>query len=145
MILEKIYNVAPIWLQNVMCSVKGWLVCRRRYDKDFFVQLDLLENHKIDPDEELHNFFSLVKHVPAYAEVFKTGKNVGLGDFPVINKQYVKDHYDDFLNRNYAGPTITIHTSGTTGNSLDVVQSHRFEHKQWAVWWRYREELGIRY
>lgn len=145
MILEKIYNSAPIRLQNVMCSVKGWLVCRRRYNKDFFAQLDLFENHKVDPDEELHNFFSLVEHVPAYKEVFKTGKKVSLNDFPIINKQYVKDHYEEFLNRNYAGPTITVHTSGTTGNSLEVIQSCRFEHKQWAVWWRYREELGIKF
>ncbi len=143
--MENIYNVAPVWLQNVMCSVKGWLVSRRRYNKDFFDQLDLFENRKINPDHELHEFLGLVRHVPAYAKVFKAGKEVGLEDFPIINKQYVKDHYEDFLNRDYADPTIVVHTSGTTGNSLNVIQSRLFEHKQWAVWWRYREELGIKF
>jgi hypothetical protein len=35
MILEKIYNHAPVWVQNVMCSVKGWTVDRKRFSKGF--------------------------------------------------------------------------------------------------------------
>lgn len=143
--LEKIYNNAPVWVQNIMCSIKGWLVYRRRYDNDFYVQLDLYKKSLINPEEELHSFLNSVKNVPAYAAVFKSGKKVVLEDFPIINKQYVKDSYNDFINRDYTGPTISVHTSGTTGNSLEIIQSRMFEHKQWAVWWRYREELGIKF
>ena len=35
MIFEKIYNHAPVWVQNVMCSVKGWTVDRKRFSKGF--------------------------------------------------------------------------------------------------------------
>lgn len=143
--LEKIYNLMPVWGQNVMCTVKGWTVQRRRYAKGFFRELERLEDRKDDPDEMLRKFLALARQVPAYAKVFAEGKGTRLEDFPIIDKAYVKAHYDDFVNKQYKGPTLIVHTSGTTGSSLDVLQSQNFEYRQWATWWRYREELGIKY
>ena len=145
MILETIYNHAPVWMQNLMCSVKGWQIQRRRYGSGFFHELDLLMERKIDSRKELKYFLEQVRCVPAYARVFSSGKGDDLSDFPIINKQYVREHYTDFINSSYKGPTLTVHTSGTTGSSLEVPQSLRFEHRQWATWWRYREELGIKF
>lgn len=145
MLLEKIYNLAPAWMQNIMCTVKGWTVQRRRYARGFFLELERLEDRKDNPEEMLRDFLALARQVPAYAQVFADGKGTRLEDFPIIDKAYVKAHYDDFVNEQYAGPTLVVHTSGTTGNSLDVLQSQSFEHRQWATWWRYREELGIKF
>ena len=104
-----------------------------------------MERRTDSPDEMLRNFLALAREVPAYAKVFADGKGSRLEDFPIIDKAYVKEHYNDFVNKQYKGPTLVVHTSGTTGNSLDVLQSQNFEHRQWATWWRYREELGIKY
>ena len=41
--LEKIYDMAPVWVQNLMCSVKGWMIKRRRYGKGFFEELEALD------------------------------------------------------------------------------------------------------
>lgn len=145
MFLDKIYNLAPVWMQNVMCTVKGWTVQRRRYAKGFFRELERLESRKDNPEEMLRVFLELARQVTAYAQVFANGKGTRLEDFPIIDKAYVKAHYDDFVNKQYKGPTLVVHTSGTTGTSLNVPQSQNFEHRQWATWWRYREELGIKY
>lgn len=145
MILEKIYNHAPIWVQNVMCSVKGWTIDRKRFSKGFLAELRRMERRADDPDALLRDFLAAARHVPAYASVFASGKGADLADFPIINKAYVKAHYDEFYNPDYKGPTLVIHTSGTTGTSINIPQSQGFEHRQWATWWRYREELGIQY
>lgn len=145
MLLEKIYNHAPIWLQNIMCSVKGWTIDRKRYSNGFYRELVRMKRREDDPDEMLSNFLELARNVPAYAKVFAEGKGTRLEDFPIINKAYVKEHYEDFYNLAYRGPTLVIHTSGTTGTSINIPQSQNFEHRQWATWWRYREELGIKW
>ena len=145
MILEKIYNHAPVWLQNVMCSVKGWTIDRKRFSKGFLDELRRMERRADDPDALLRDFLAEARHVPAYAKVFASGKGADLADFPIIDKAYVKAHYDEFYNPAYQGPTLVIHTSGTTGTSINIPQSQGFEHRQWATWWRYREELGIKY
>lgn len=145
MILEKIYNLMPVWGQNVMCTVKGWSVQRRRYGKGFFRELERLKSRRDDPAKLLQKFLALARQVSAYAQVFADGKGARLEDFPIIDKAYVKAHYDDFVNKQYKGSTLVVHTSGTSGNSLDVLQSQDFEWRQWATWWRYREELGIKF
>ena len=143
--LETIYNHSPIFVQNVMCSAKGWLIDRKRFSKGFLRELRRMEARQDDPEEMLREFLALARHVPAYAKVFANGKGGKLEDFPIINKAYLKEHYEEFYNPAYKGPTLVIHTSGTTGTSVNIPQSQRFEHRQWATWWRCREELGIKY
>ena len=45
--IEQIYDHAPVWVQNLMCSVKGWLIKKRRYGKGFFEELDALEEREV--------------------------------------------------------------------------------------------------
>ena len=61
MILEKIYNYAPVWMQKVMCTVKGWTVQRRRYAKGFFCEMERLESRKDNPEELLRKFLALAR------------------------------------------------------------------------------------
>lgn len=147
--LETIYNHAPIWVQNVMCSAKGWQIQKRRYGNGFFKELDLLKRHAINPDEELSKFLKAIEHVPAYRNVFNAkvpGKGkVSIKDFPIINKAIVKAHLDDYLNPDFHGPMFLNHTSGTTGSGIVFPNSVAYENRQWATWWRYRNNLGIKF
>lgn len=149
MILEKIYDASPVWLQNVLCSIKGEQIRRRRFGKGFIRVLRAMEAGAIDPDKELAQFFKAIEHMPAYHDVFKRvrkeGRDPKIEDFPIINKLYVKEHYDDFLNKGFKGRTTMLHTGGTTGSGLVFPHSVDFENRQWATWWRYREDLGIKY
>lgn len=149
MLLEKLYNYSPAWMQNIMCSVKGWLLQKRRFGKGFFRELARLEARQIDPKAELDSFLADIKNVPAYADVYKAaereGRKVRLEDFPIINKAVVKEHLQDYLNPDFHGAMFLNHTSGTTGSGIVFPNSVAYENRQWATWWRYREELGIKF
>lgn len=148
-VLEIVYNYSPVWFQNIMCSTKGELIRRRRFGKGFIRDLRSLEAGEIDPDMELERFLKAIEHMPAYREVFervrKEGREPRIEDFPIINKLYVKEHYDEFLNKDFKGRTTMLHTGGTTGSGLVFPHSVDFENRQWATWWRCRENLGIKY
>ena len=147
--LIKLYESSPIWFQNTMCSMKGEQIRRRRFGKGFIHDLRVMENGEIDAEKELAVFLKAIENIPAYRAVYerarKEGREVCISDFPVINKLYVKEHYDDFLNKEYKGRTVMMHTGGTTGSGLVFPHSVVFENRQWATWWRYRERLGIKY
>lgn len=137
-----------------MCSIKGYLICKRRYNKSFEDELERFERREYNPDGELRKFLIAIKEVPAYqgiitdsdiASLMKESKNVYsiIKKFPIIDKAFVKEHQDDFTNRDYVGETFVSKTSGTTGVSLTFSYPVEFENKQWAVWWRFRRALGI--
>lgn len=141
--MQKIYDKSPVFIQNLMCSGQGWLIKRRRYNKAFYKELDFYLKHKADGVVLLDMFLNGLKDVPAYKDVFANREHVSLSDFPIINKQQVKSHLEDFRNPSYKGNVIEMRTSGTTGSGLIFPYSVEMENKQWAIWWRYRMRLGI--
>lgn len=151
MFLEKIYNASPVFVQNVFCSVKGFLICRKRFNKNFKRQLSLYCANYYQPEEELRHFLEAICNVPYYRKLFKEcafdvrAKDIysELRKLPILTKQDVKDHLDEIVNHSFKGETYWMHTSGTTGSGLVFPCSREMENKQWAVWWRYRLEHGI--
>jgi len=144
---QKLYDFAPVWTQNLMCSIKGWTIKRRRYGEGFYAELDALENGNHNPEEELKSFLNQAKKVPFYREVFK--KNDGkdglelLKAFSILTKDVVKGNIDAFVNTVCDEPKFEMRTSGTTGGGLVFPYTIRMENKHWAIWWRYRRRLGI--
>ena len=161
--LQHLYDQAPVCLQQLMCSLKGWLIRRRRYGRGFYEALHRYEHHDIQPDRRLLRFLGSLRFVPAYKqtvespkfrELYNTLTQSGVADlhggveellglFPVIGKNEVKQHLTDYINTAYAGPVIRMHTSGTTGGGLSFPYSVEMENEQWAVWWRFRRSLGL--
>jgi phenylacetate-CoA ligase len=148
MALEKLYDASPVWMQNLMCSVKGWLIQRRRYNKGFFEELRKLEQREYSQENELRNFLVSAKNIPAYQdlltdEVLKGDVYEVISKMPVIDKQYVKAHIEELRNAACQEPQFLMQTSGTTGGGLVFPYTVKMENKHWAVWWRYRRSLGI--
>ena len=77
MMLQKIYDRAPVWAQNVMCSVKGWTIDRKRFSKGFLRELRRMERREDDPEKLLRDFLELARNVPAYAPVFASARGGG--------------------------------------------------------------------
>lgn len=154
MIVDDIYERAPVCLQNLMCSVKGWEIKKRRYNTSFFLELENYERGVYKPEQELYNFLLAIRYVPNYQYLIddslliqsndnKRGVYKFMQSLPIIDKNYVKEHFYDFVNTQYAGKQFLMHTSGTTGGGLVFPYSVEMENKQWAVWWRYRRSHGI--
>lgn len=152
-LLDIVYKYTPIWFQNLMCSVKGWMIQRRRYNKNFYVELGKFEREEYSQDKELVDFLLKIKDLPIYRHILTDDivQNIKKGVdiksiiklFPIIDKKFVKEHHGDFVNTNIGKDIIEMRTSGTTGSGLIFPYTVEMENKQWAVWWRYRRWLGV--
>lgn len=159
--VEKIYNRAPIFIQNFACSFEGWRINRKRYGGDFRSILHkakkrsaLSEDQLIAyRDRRLNKFvIHAAETVPFYRKWFKKN-NVSpqdvkcLGDLealPIINKDTVRENYHDMVSELVPyREQIIMHTSGTTGSGLHFPTSQTALREQWAIWWRYRINHGI--
>lgn len=157
----KVYNKLPIAGQNLACTVQGELTRRKRYSAYFEKKLEQykktgrysLEQVKVYQDKRLQK---LVVHayetVPYYKKEFdEYGFNPykfqhadELAVLPVITKDVLKDHIQEFISTAKLPSKTFIHlTGGTTGKSLTYYTTLNEQSEQWAVWWRYRNNLGI--
>jgi phenylacetate-CoA ligase len=149
--LNTIYNHSPITIQNIFCSTKGYFICKRRYNHNFYKQLKKFENKEYDPIICLKLFLGNVSNVPFYKQFFKDNDfNIHAEDIyaelrklPIINKNVVKKDVRLFYNLDYKGKCIEMKTSGSTGGGLVFPYSVEMENKEWAVIWRFRRLHGI--
>ncbi len=145
--LQQFYDKAPVWVQNLMCSIKGWVIKRRRYGERFYTELKAFEQRKYNPTVELESFLELAGNVPYYKKTFKANQGKKgedlLETFPILTKDDVKAHLNAFINKDCTEPMFEMRTSGTTGGGLVFPYTVRMENKHWAIWWRYRRRLGI--
>lgn len=156
-----LYNHAPVWLQNLACSVEGLRIKRQRYGADFKRALSEYESHNDWTYEQMCEYrdarlHKLVAHayatVPYYRRLFDEGginpdKIKTLGDLeaiPILRKETVMNNPREFMSSAYPGRRlIEISTSGSTGSSLVLKVDPKNIAEQYAIWWRYRRNLGI--
>ncbi|MDR1326174.1 MAG: hypothetical protein LBK00_09085 [Treponema sp.] len=149
--IERIYDNSPVVIQNLFCSVKGYLIFRRRFNRNFYEYLEKFQKREYQPDQCLKNFLHAVSETPFYKKLFREcGFNVNAGDIytelkklPVINKEIVKKDVKLFVNPTCKAKTIEMKTSGSTGSGMALPYTVEMENKQWAVNWRYRRLNGI--
>ena len=118
--IEKIYDNSPVVIQNLFCSVKGFLICRRRFNRNFYEYLQKFEKKEYDPFQSLKSFLYAVSEPPVYKKSFSEyGFNINAEDIyaelkklPVINKEIVKKDVKLFFNPKCKAKTIEIKTSG---------------------------------
>jgi phenylacetate-CoA ligase len=159
--LEALYLKAPVWIQDILVSIEGWRIKRRRYDaafmsrfKEFVGRSD--HNSIIFQDtvqeEKLRNLLKTARLSLYWNDRFLNfgvdpdGENVfaELAKLPVLTKTDVKEHAGEIdISEQLALETITCHTSGTTGSGLVFPVCREAEQEQWATWWRYRSWHGI--
>ena len=143
--IHKIYDKAPVWIQNVMCSAQGFVIHNRRFNKNFFCELRLFEQGRYYQAIELIKMLQAIRNMPVYAsylenidfeQLSKQPKDVYsvIHKFPIIDKTTVRRNIQKFTNPNYKGKSFLMHTSGTTGSGLIFPYSVQMENKQWAVW-----------
>lgn len=148
---QKVYGCCPVFLQNILCSVKGYTIKKRRYSKHFFEELKKYETGYYKPEECLRNFLKEIKEVPFYKKLYREyhfapdARDIysEIKKLPVLDRETIVQNHDQILNTNFHGKTIILGSSGTTATSLVFPCSVERETKQWAVWWRYRRKLGI--
>lgn len=153
---QRLYEMAPVWIQNIAINIRGRNIRKRRYNSNFYEELRRFESGEYSQEVELRKFLLSLRDVEAYKKVVTPSfierletphSNVYeiIKDFPIINKKEVKENIDFFTNHLYEGKSFIMRTSGTTGSGLAFPYSVDFENKQWAIWWQYRRKWGIQF
>ncbi len=157
---EDVYRYLPVALQNVACSLEGWRLTTRRYNRSFEVIKNNLRGYPTATAStcgelrrsRLLGHVDAARHCPFWEERFKqygvdalaTNLEEELKKLPVLTKMEVQDQAGKILNPNIGeGSLLSSHTSGTTGSGLVFWETAAAEKERWAVWWRYREWHNI--
>lgn len=156
-----IYNKLPIVLQNLACTVQGANINRQRYSSYFEKRLEQYKRSYNLTFEQIQEYQDkklkkLLIHsyetVPYYKKEFnECGFNPysfqhadELTVLPIITKDVLKNNIQDFISTaELKSKTFIILTGGTTGKSLTYYTTLNEQSERWAVWWRYRNNLGI--
>jgi len=153
MSLFSLYSKLPVFLQNAVVNLQGYIIQKRRFNSNFFKELTRFESREastIDHDQ-LKVFMHHAKGSSFWYERFKK-YNVDIDSsnlvdeikkLPVLTKEEVRANTDIIKLDVPGDKVIPIGTSGTSGSSLKFTQTVSMENKQWAVWWRYRKRHGI--
>ena len=157
----KIYNKLPAAAQTLAVSLEGLKIQKRRYDglfdaqyRDFMGRNDWSYQQKCAHRDELLR--NIVKHcyetVPYYKKQFDA-LNIDYRDIrsledlkclPIIDKQTVRDHYEEFFSTAYPREDLVEqHTSGSTGTGFSFYQNREANAAVWAHVWRGNHNIGL--
>lgn len=158
-----IYKKIPINLQNIACSIEGYRINKKRFNKSFWENLKAYEERMSWTQEQLIEYRNIklrniVQHsyktVPYYKQKFDE-LNIDVEDItcledleilPILNKEEINKNYENFISNQYVTRNLEIlSTSGSTGSSFKLLANREFITEQWAVWWRFRRNLGINF
>lgn len=158
-----IYNNLPIFAQNIACYFKGKNIQKVRYSSTFWKYLEEYNNRNDWSYEQLRNHQDMklkrmVRHcyetVPYYRNLFDSlGINYesirtieDLKLLPILSKDTVNKNFKDFISTSIPKTKMVLgHTSGTTGSGFKFYTTNEAISEQWAVWWRFRQNLGIEF
>lgn len=157
---EAIYLSLPVPFQNLLVTLEGWRLKKRRYGNEYgkvcreVLERSLFNNEKLIQyqDKRLRVFLAIATKSPFWKSRFgEYGIRIDSDDIfseikklPVLTKEEVKKHADEILDKSaLQHESVSCHTSGTTGSGLVFKTTRRAEMEQWATWWRYRSWHNI--
>ena len=160
--LKTLYDMSPIFIQNLMVSVQGWQFAYRRWDPALVRALlaDLLESQwwsaerfEAFQNQKLHEHIKFAaERIPYYQRVFReAGINPDdirtredLTRIPILEKTVVRDSPEQFLVDGRPDKRWRQgHTSGTTGTPLDVYTTRESFSRHWSFICRLRAWAGL--
>ena len=112
---------------------------KKRFTKEFYKRLDYYLH--IDYDEKLYFNKKEFCHQLKDNKFYKNKINIDIEIFPIINKEFIKNNYDQIINQKEVNSYL--HTSGTTGSGFIFPVSKHFIVNQWAVFWKFRYIHGL--
>lgn len=158
-LLEKVYNISPIFVQNIMVSTSGYQRNRRRYGHAYYDHLEFLVDFDTWPLDEKVEYQrqELLKFI-AYA--YKNSKfyhrlyrdvNISaikcvedLKVLPIVDKEMLRENITDVVTISQHG-AVKSHTGGTTGKSLVVLATKEDVMKRMALLDHFKARVGFKH
>src|SRR5699024_599571 len=122
--LQKIYNLSPIFFQNIMVSVKGVQIFKQRYNKHYKKELKELSDSKDKfklQEKRLEEFYNYITEHSNYFSKYKriVTKNLTLDEIellPFMDKEIIRNNLEEIVTREKN--IIRSGTGGSTGKSM---------------------------
>lgn len=156
-LIDKIYNISPIFIQNIMISVSGYLRNRKRYGKTYYEHREFLKKFdELALEEKLeYQKKELVRFIKYAYENSKFYKNLYAGvnineinsiedlkKLPVVDKELLRKNMNDVITIKKRG-NVVGHTGGTTGTSLVVLYLKEDFMKRMAMLDHFKSRVGF--
>ncbi len=156
-----VYWRSPLWIQNMLSSIKGYQLRRLRYGGIFKEELERLEKSQwmsasdfanLQTDMLRQTIQHAYENVPYYRELLdtlslKSSDFVSLADLqklPILTKATVRQNLGRFISKQ--APLMSIiyyRTSGSTGTAMPLACNAEAIQKDWAVMWRANRRFGV--
>jgi phenylacetate-CoA ligase len=154
---SKIYQFSPIWIQNIIISIYGFLIYKQRYGKVYYKTFNSLINKDYSNyEEELKNQTASLKiflrhavaESPFYRELYKNisisriNSIEDLKILPIVDKEMLRQNIEQVYTINEKAGLISF-TGGTTGKSLKVIYTKYDFQNRMAYLDAFKYKLGI--
>ena len=161
-VVERIYYMSPIALQNWLISAYGYKLYRERYGGNHDKYMRLLLQSQWYDDQQIQRqvderFLNIVGHavktVPFYrdwlqAEGIDVREISGAQDIkklPIISKEHIRESPQNYLADGFRqSDLIVINTSGTSGKTLKICVDKDSRRHSYAFFTRLKLWAGIR-
>lgn len=154
--MYKFYELLPIFMQNIVCTIYGIKEGALRFNKNFKHKLsEFLKSDYANADEisNLKRNALLKSLVSAkWSGFYKQLESVSdtdiklhpfevLSSMPILTKEQLRTFI--FQTPSFFSATKFVVTSGTTGKALRLLKNKMAFSAQWAIWYRHRARFGI--
>src|SRR5690554_4554983 len=155
-IKEKIYDISPIFIQNIAVSFSGYIRNRSRYGKTYYLYRNFLsefDNYSLK-DKKEYQYQELIKFInfaktnsPFYSKLYqnidikqiKTIDDLKL--LPIVTKEDIRTNINDVMTVS-RHKSIEGHTGGTTGKSLVIRMTKEDMMKRMAMLDHFKSRVG---
>lgn len=153
----RVYERAPLWLQNLLVSTYGIRLRRLRYGPIGRQALARLRKSQWMSEEEIRQYQlaamaavveAATSEVPFYRQ--RSGKHMPITSFetlrelPLLTKSDVQRAGRRMISDRYRDMSLTeVHTGGTTGKPLSVFCDSATLQRNYAFFARFKEQAGI--
>lgn len=158
--LETIYQHLPSFAQQIALDWRARSLQKNRYGPLFEQSLREAVARRAFTKGQLDDYRAKMLtahlkeavHCPFWAEKFSlhavrpeaSDPFAELAKLPVLTKDEVRRNLAGIANPRIArGDLLRTHTGGSTGSGLVFQETKEAEAQRWAIWWRYRLELGL--
>jgi len=161
-LMNKIYNLTPVLMQNAILTGYCILLDRERYGgkyREYKTRFDQLQWQPLEKLEEYQNdsLRKLIAHsydtVPYYRNLFKQHKlkpadiqcKEDLEKLPVLTRKNIYENFNDLKSQAFKNHQLKLgHTSGTTGTPLEVCYDQGVIYATYALMDRQYDWAGAR-
>lgn len=155
--LQKIYDNSPIFIQNIMTSVKGISNKKARYGKEYYNYRKFLKQFdewslKAKLEYQRKELLDFIKYAYEnsrfYRELYKdidiSGINTveDLKKLPIVTKEMLRENIETCMVKNNE-PHIMGKTGGTTGKSLTVLMHNKDLMRRMAMLDHFKAKAGF--